>query len=95
MPFRNQSKVSHMEESVILQNLTAIITRYCKKEGPAQLEEHLRFVEDLGVNSARLVDIVLDIEDKFGISISDELADKISTVGDALQLIQEKTAEAN
>ena len=43
--------------------------------------------EDLEVNSARLVDIVLEIEDGFDIEISDDAADRVTTVGDAVNLI--------
>ena len=42
---------------------------------------------DLRINSARLVDIVLEIEDAFGIEVSDEAADGVKTVGDAVNLI--------
>ena len=42
---------------------------------------------DLQVNSTRFVDIVLEFEDKFGLTISDEDADKIQTVGDAVNLV--------
>ncbi len=44
-------------------------------------------VKDLKVNSARLVDVVLEIEDTFGIAIADADADKVKTVGDAVKLI--------
>lgn len=44
-------------------------------------------LEDLKVNSARLVDVVLEIEDMFEIEVSDEDADNVRTVGDAVQLI--------
>jgi len=44
-------------------------------------------LKDLKVNSARLVDIVLEIEDSFGIAVSDEAADQVKTVGDAVSLI--------
>jgi acyl carrier protein len=44
-------------------------------------------LKDLKVNSARLVDIVLEIEDAFGIAVSDDQADQVKTVGDAVRLI--------
>lgn len=47
-------------------------------------------LKDLKVNSARLVDVVLEIEDTFGIEVKDEDADKVKTVGDAVQLILAK-----
>jgi acyl carrier protein len=49
-----------------------------------------RLLEDLGVNSARLVDIVLAFEDEFDIAIDDEAADRVRTLGDAVTVIQEK-----
>jgi acyl carrier protein len=42
---------------------------------------------DLGVNSARLVDIILAFEDEFNVAIDDEAADKIRTLGDAVDQI--------
>ena len=44
-------------------------------------------LKDLEVNSARLVDVVLEIEDKFDISVSDKDADKVRTIGDAVSLV--------
>lgn len=44
-------------------------------------------LKDLKVNSARLVDVVLEIEDAFHIEVKDEDADKVKTVGDAVNLI--------
>jgi acyl carrier protein len=42
------------------------------------------------VNSARLVDVVIKCEDVFGISIDDDEADKIRTIGDAIEIIKNK-----
>ncbi len=42
---------------------------------------------DLRVNSARLVDVVLEIEDTFDLEVSDEQADNVRTIGDAVGLI--------
>ncbi|RPJ69619.1 MAG: acyl carrier protein [Acidobacteria bacterium] len=54
-----------------------------------------RIIEDLGVNSARLVDIILAFEDEFGIQVDDEAADRVRTLGDAVQMIMQKTAPAH
>ncbi len=48
-------------------------------------------LKDLKVNSARLVDVVLEMEDSFGIAIKDDDADKVRTVGDAVRLILTST----
>ncbi|MBM3706766.1 MAG: acyl carrier protein [Actinobacteria bacterium] len=46
-----------------------------------------RFVEDLGADSLDLVELIMSFEDKFGIQINDEQAEKIVTVKDALDYI--------
>jgi acyl carrier protein len=48
-----------------------------------------KFVDDLGADSLDLVELVMALEDEYGIEISDEDAEKIVTVGDALKYIQE------
>ena len=47
---------------------------------------------DLQVNSARLVDIILALEDEFDIEVDDESADKVKTLQDAVDLILAKRA---
>ena len=47
-------------------------------------------LDDLKVNSARLVDVVLAFEDEFGIEIADDDVDTVNTVGDAVRLISSK-----
>lgn len=49
-------------------------------------------LEDLKVNSARLVDVVLAFEDEFDIEIADDDVDAVNTVGDAVRLISAKLA---
>jgi acyl carrier protein len=54
----------------------------------ATLDTHI--LNDLKVNSARLVDVIIRCEDVYGISIDDDEADKIRTIGDAVRIIKEK-----
>ena len=49
-------------------------------------------LDDLKVNSARLVDVVLAFEDEFDIEIPDEDVDSVNTVGDCVKLIVEKAS---
>ncbi len=80
-----------MQEAEILQKVTAILTKYGKSdEAIKALTMETSILDDLKVNSARLVDIVLDFEDEFDIEVADEDADKVNTVGDAVQLIMSK-----
>ena len=50
-----------------------------------------KFVDDLGADSLDLVELVMALEDEYGIEIPDEDAEKIVTVGDALKYIKEHT----
>ncbi len=49
-----------------------------------------RFREDLEADSLDLVELIMALEDKFGQEISDEDAQKITTVGEAVKYIQEQ-----
>jgi len=55
--------------------------------------ENASFIDDLGADSLDTVEIVMDFEEKFGIEIPDEDAEKIRTVGDAIRYIEEKTRD--
>lgn len=47
-----------------------------------------KFVDDLGADSLDLVELIMSFEDKFSIEISDEQAEKLVTVKDALEYIE-------
>lgn len=47
------------------------------------------FVNDLGADSLDTVELVMEIEEAFSLSIPDETAEKIQTVGDAIKYIEE------
>ncbi|MDO7787177.1 acyl carrier protein [Desulforamulus aquiferis] len=48
------------------------------------------FVDDLGADSLDIVELVMALEEEFGLEIPDEEAEKIRTVGDAVKFIQER-----
>ena len=50
-----------------------------------------RFQEDLGADSLDIVELLMEIEEAFGVSIPDEESEKLKTVGDALKYIKEKS----
>ena len=49
------------------------------------------FIDDLGADSLDTVELVMALEEEFGIEIPDEDAEKITTVGDAIKYIEEKS----
>ncbi len=52
------------------------------------------FQDDLGADSLEIVELVMALEEEFGIEISDEDAEKIRTVGDAVEFISKGTQQA-
>lgn len=57
-----------------------------------KIKPEARFIEDLGADSLDTVELIMGLEDKFGLEISDEDAETIRTVGDALKFIEAKQA---
>jgi acyl carrier protein len=56
---------------------------------PAKVTREARFREDLEADSLDLVELIMEFEDEFGGEISDEDAQKITTVGDAVAYMEE------
>jgi acyl carrier protein len=55
----------------------------------AQVVREASFVEDLNADSLDLVELIMSLEEEFDIEIPDEEAEKIQTVGDAMDYLQE------
>jgi len=55
---------------------------------PDEVTPEASFIEDLGADSLDTVELVMALEEEFGIEIPDEDAEKIQTVGDAIEYIQ-------
>ena len=56
---------------------------------PARIGEETRFKEDLDADSLDLYELVMELEDRYGISVSEEQAARIKTVGDAVAFVLE------
>ena len=59
----------------------------------SEVTKEASFTNDLGADSLDTVELIMEIEDEFGISIPDDLAEKISTVGDAIKFVEEEVAK--
>lgn len=53
-----------------------------------QMTPEAKFIEDLGADSLDIVELVMALEEEFGIEIPDEDADKLKTVGDAMNYLK-------
>lgn len=74
-----------------LADLKSIIQPYIQnQEAFDNLTEATDFINDLKINSANLVDVVLDVEDKFDIEIDNDSMDKMLNVKAALEVIEDK-----
>ncbi len=74
------------------ESVRAIITELLGVE-PDKVTETARFREDLGADSLDLVELIMAFEEKFGAEISDEDAQKITTVGEAVKYIASRSAK--
>ncbi len=57
----------------------------------AEVQEGASFANDLGADSLDTVELIMEFEKQFGITIHDDQSQKISTVGDAIAYIEEHT----
>lgn len=53
-----------------------------------QVTDDAKFVEDLGADSLDTVELVMQLEEEFGVEIPDEEAEKLTTVGEAIKYIE-------
>jgi acyl carrier protein len=54
-----------------------------------RIDEQTRFKEDLDADSLDLYELVMELEDRYGVSVSEEQASRIATVGDAVGFVVE------
>ena len=78
----------------IEQKVIQIIAEQLEKD-PNQIKMDSRFIEDLGADSLDVMQIVMNLEEAFGIQIPEEDTEKIQTVGDAVQYIVQYTSSAS
>jgi len=84
-----------MNKTELIEALKEIAKPYVQDEAALEnLTENTHFIDDLKINSANLVDIVLDVEDKFDILIEDEAMENMLTVKGAMDIITSKIGAA-
>ncbi len=82
-----------MTRTEILEELKKVLSPYTTdKEALAKIDEHTDLIKDLKINSANLVDIIIDAESKYDIEIDYDAADRMTNVGSCIDVISEKMA---
>ena len=56
---------------------------------PDQVTPAAKFIEDLGADSLDTVELVMALEEEFGIEVPDEQAEKLQSVGDVIKYVEE------
>jgi acyl carrier protein len=77
-----------MEHEEIFDKVKEVIVDQLNVEED-DVTEDAAFVDDLGADSLDIVELVMALEEQFGVSIPDDQAEKIRTVGDAVSFIAE------
>lgn len=70
------------------QRVNEIVMKVLDIKDEAKVTRAARFIDDLGADSLDTVDIIMEFEEAFGVEIPDDAAEKIQTVGDAIDHIE-------
>ena len=82
-----------MNQESVKTDLLEIIKPYLPEDIQiTEVSEEKHLINDLKINSAHIVDIVLDIEDKFDIMIDDDAIGEMNTVRDSIDVVLKKAA---
>ncbi|MDD2822090.1 MAG: acyl carrier protein [Flavobacterium sp.] len=83
-----------MNKQEIIEELKAIVKPYIQnQEAFDTLTEETDFINDLKINSANLVDVILDIEEKYNIVIDNESMERMVNVKAAMTIIETQLSE--
>lgn len=83
-----------MNKTEIIEKLKTIVKPYIKnQEAFENLTENTDFITDLQINSANLVDVILDIEEEFNIIIDNLAMERMLDVKSAIEIIETKLSE--
>ncbi len=83
--------MSSVSKEDILAKLRPVIAEQLGVD-ESEVKEDASFTEDLNADSLDLVEMIMSLEEQFGLQISDEDAEKLTTVGEAVDYIYEHTS---
>ena len=83
-----------MQKEEIIKELKEIVRPYIQNQAAFDsLTENTDFINDLKINSANLVDVILDIEEKYNIVIDNDSMERMVNVKAAMEIIEAKLSE--
>jgi acyl carrier protein len=83
-----------MDKGTFIEQLKEIVRPYAKNQAAlAQINASTDFINDLKINSANLVDLVLDVEEKYDIVIQNEEMERMLNVQAAMDIVEAKLNE--
>ena len=83
-----------MQKEEIIKELKEIVKPYIQNQSAFEsLTENTDFINDLKINSANLVDVILDIEEKYNIVIDNDSMERMVNVKAAMEIIEAKLSE--
>jgi acyl carrier protein len=72
--------------------LEEIVRRFAPRDrAGVPLTAQTRLIDDFGIDSPRMIDIVLEVEDRFGIVVDDDAVGRVRTYGEVLALVEKLT----
>jgi acyl carrier protein len=75
-----------------LSTITDILKKYSfEKKKLENIQPEMKLIEDIKINSARIVDIVLDVEEEFDIEIDDDSLENLVSIQDLMDIIEKKS----
>ncbi|GAA6816412.1 hypothetical protein VN1172_07620 [Helicobacter pylori] len=86
---QNNNKTFNTNDTNLFETIQAVIAEQLNVDA-AQVTPEAEFVKDLGADSLDVVELIMALEEKFGIEIPDEQAEKIVNVGDVMRYIEKQ-----
>ncbi len=86
---QNNNKTFNTNDTNLFETIRAVIAEQLEID-VSQVTPEAKFVKDLGVDSLDIVELIMALEERFGIEISDEQAEKIVNVGDVMRYIEKQ-----
>ncbi|GAA7114021.1 acyl carrier protein [Helicobacter pylori] len=86
---QNNNKTFNTNDTNLFETIQAVIAEQLEID-VSQVTPEAKFVKDLGVDSLNVVELIMALEERFGIEIPDEQAEKIVNVGDVMRYIEKQ-----